>query len=356
MSEMKMCYTEDTEPPLGSLHEWKEQIKNSITTVEELKKHLDLRPEELVDELNLKFRVTHYYLSLIMKNPTSALRKCVIPTRHESVVADDEETDPLDEEMYMPVPGLVHKYPDRVLFLVTNFCSTNCRYCTRSRIIDDAKQTMDFEARLEYIRNRTEIRDVLLSGGDPLTCSDEVLEHLLIELRKIKHVEIIRIGTKMPVVCPSRITTDFCNMLKKYHPVWMNIHFTHPDEITEECKAACNRLADAGVVLGSQTVLLKGVNDNHTTMKKLMHELVMIRVRPYYLYSCDKIAGSSHFRTDIQTGLDIISKLRGYTSGFCVPDFVVDSKIGKIATSQDNIRKFGDKHVLLGYRGDTVLY
>jgi len=243
-----------------------------------------------------------------------------------------EESDPLDEENDSPVPGLVHRYPDRVLFLVTNFCSTYCRYCTRSRMVGKPKEhcvSLDrWEKAIDYIAKTKTVRDVLLSGGDPLTLSDERIEWLLSRLRKIPHVEIVRIGRKVPVVLPMRITKELVRMVKKYHPLWMNIHFSHPDELTAETKYACERLADAGIPLGSQTVLLKDVNDSVDVIKNLMHGLLQMRVRPYYLYQCDPIPGSAHFRTPVKKGIEIIEGLRGHTTGLAVPNFVIDAPGG----------------------------
>ena len=226
---------------------------------------------------------------------------------------------------------LVHRYPDRVLFLVTDFCSSYCRYCTRSHMIagkGKSHASSDWDEALKYIREHSEIRDVLLSGGDPLTLPDEKLRYLFSELRSIPHVEIIRIGTKVPVVLPQRITPALVRLLRKFHPLYISIHFTHPEEITPEVSQACNRLADAGIPMGSQTVLLKGINDDPGVFKTLMHELLKIRVRPYYLYQCDPVPGSAHFRTPVDKGIEIIRSLRGFTSGYAVPHFVIDAPGG----------------------------
>ena len=309
--------------------------------LQDLKIELDLLEEEKIDNIsNLPLRITPYFLNLIKNDATGILRKTVIPTINERFYSPDESKDPLEEEAHS-VKGtcLVHKYPDRVLFTVTNFCSTYCRYCTRSRVVGGhtnySKQQIDNS--IEYIRNHTEIRDVLISGGDPLTMSTESLEYILKKVRNINHVEMIRIGTKVPVVMPQRITDELCDMLKKYHPLYISIHFIHPLEITKECADACNKLADAGIPLRSQTVLLKGINDDVETMKKLMHELLKIRVSPYYIYACDKILGSSHFRSTIKKGIEIISGLRGFTSGYAIPTFIVDTKYGKIPVYPETI-------------------
>ena len=281
----------------------------------------------------LPVSITPYYASLLdPDDPSDPLRRCVVPVVDECLHTEGEEEDPLCEDVDSPVPGIIHRYPDRVLFLVTDICSTYCRYCTRSRIIERSKHHLinleKWEKAIQYIAGNKNVRDVLLSGGDPLTLSDEKLEWLLMRLHKIPHIELIRIGTKVPVVLPQRITTALTAMLKKYHPLWMSIHITHPKELTPEMSAACIRLADAGIPLGSQTVLLADINDDVETMTRLVHGQLQIRVRPYYLYQCDPIPGSSHFRTPIRKGLDIIQGMRGYTTGYAVPTYVVDAPGG----------------------------
>lgn len=308
---------------------WQWQIKNSITDYSKLEELFDVKLDaKSLIEKKLPFRITPYYASVVYNS--HELRKTVIPTYNELLISEGEELDPLDEEEDSPVSGLVHRYPDRVLFLVTSFCSTNCRYCTRSRIIskESNKNKTNWKMAIDYIKNHNEIRDVLISGGDPLTLSDSTLDFLLHEIRTIKHVEIIRIGTKVPVVLPMRVTKNLLNILKKYHPLYMSIHFTHPDEISSDVKKACNNLADAGIPLGSQTVLLKDINNNPIVMKKLFHELLKIRVKPYYLYQCDPIIGSAHFRTEVEEGLNIIESLRGWTSGYAIPHYVIDAPGG----------------------------
>ena len=256
----------------------------------------------------------------------------MVPVSNEYLRSPGEADDPLGEDRHSPVPGLVHRYPDRVLFLVTRFCSTYCRYCTRSRMVGSAPEyhfdRVRWERCIEYIEATPTVRDVLLSGGDPLTLADESLEWLIWRLRRIRHVEFIRIGTKVPAVLPQRITPALTRMLKRYHPLWMSIHCTHPDELTPEMAQACERLADAGIPLGSQTVLLAGINDQLETMRRLLHGLLQIRVKPYYLYQCDPITGSAHFRTPVQAGLDIIHGLRGHTTGYAVPTYVIDAPGG----------------------------
>jgi len=317
---------------------WKWQLSHSITNVAQLTRIVDLTDDELRaisgERGVLPLRITPYYASLLSKSdPSQPLRRCVIPVTAEHHRCFGEADDPLLEENDSPVPGIVHRYPDRVLFLATGFCSTYCRYCTRSRMVGDANRIHQFSTAvwneaIAYIEQTPAIRDVLVSGGDPLTMPDSKIEYLLARLRRIPHIEIIRIGTKVPVVLPQRITLKLVNMLKKYHPLFMSIHFTHPDEITPEVSHACTRLADAGIPLGSQTVLLKGINDSVETMRTLFHGLLKIRVRPYYLYQCDPILGSGHFRTTVERGLEIIRGLRGHTSGYAVPQFVVDAPGG----------------------------
>ncbi|OGT05865.1 MAG: lysine 2,3-aminomutase [Gammaproteobacteria bacterium GWF2_41_13] len=318
-------------------NDWRWQLKNRITSMFELKRFLNLSEDEIkafyVGQDRLPLSITPYYLSLIdPNNADQPLRKSVIPTQQEFIRSIGDQNDPLAEEHDSPVSGLVHRYPDRALFLVTNTCSVYCRYCTRSRMVGECVAEpltrTDWENAIQYIADHSQIRDVLLSGGDPLTMDDATLEWLLSRLRKIPHVEMIRIGTKTPAVLPQRITPALCKMLKKYHPLYLSLHFTHPDELTKETAKACERLADAGIPLGSQTVLLTDINDNVETMKKLMQGLLRIRVKPYYIFQCDPIIGSGHFRTPIEKGLEIIAGLRGHTSGYAVPAYVIDAPGG----------------------------
>ncbi|MCX8124337.1 MAG: KamA family radical SAM protein [Spirochaetes bacterium] len=316
-------------------NDWRWQIANRIRTYEQLSAILDLSQSEvdaITSHTQLPMSITPYYASLIDRtNPNDPIRRCVVPTIHELSHNAGESNDPLSEDEDSPVPGLVHRYPDRVLFLVTDFCSTYCRYCTRSRIVGRSNCILpnkNWDAALRYIAEHTQIRDVLISGGDPLTMNDSMIEYLLNRLRAIPHVEIIRIGTKVPAVLPQRITHSLVSMLRKYHPLWINIHFTHPNEITPETMKACNRLANAGIPLGSQTVLLKGINDSVDVLKKLYHLLLQCRVRPYYLYQCDPIVGSYHFRTSVAKGIEMIAGLRGHTTGLAVPHYVIDAPGG----------------------------
>lgn len=346
-----------------SLKDWKWQLRNSITTLPALESKIELTPEEKAAiSPSLPLRITPYYLDVITRlDHNHPLRRCVIPSSLELQENDNEYDDPLNEEKHSPVRGIVHKYPDRVLFLVTNFCSNNCRYCTRSRIIEKDSYTFggsDYWEAIKYITEHTEIRDVLISGGDPLTMSDSRLKDLLTAIRKIDHVEIIRIGTKVPVVMPQRITPALVKMLSKFHPLFMSIHFTHPDEITPEVTKACTMLADAGIPLGSQTVLLNGVNDSTGVLKQLFHKLLTIRVRPYYIYQMDRIKGGDHFRCELDTMVNIMKELVGFTSGLAVPDFIIDTEIGKIPLRLDYVTRDVDgKYTLNSFeKRKSIIY
>jgi lysine 2,3-aminomutase len=349
-------------------NDWRWQLQNRISDVDSLKKVINLSEDE---ERAIRFAagqlplaITPYYASLLDKeNSDQPIRRTVVPVEAERIKCPGEEDDPLGEDNDSPVPGLVHRYPDRVLFLVTDFCSTFCRYCTRSRLVCNGHKTGFNAARwgraIEYIENNPSIRDVLISGGDPLTLSNESIEWLLFRLKKIPHIEMLRIGTKAPVVLPQRITPALARMLKKYHPLWMSIHFTHPDEITPEVSQACERLSDAGIPLGSQTVLLSGINDNVETVKKLVHGLLNIRVKPYYLYQCDPISGSGHLRTPVEKGIEIIQGLRGHTTGYGVPSYVIDAPGGggKIPLIPDYVAgRDGDYLLLKNHMGRIYRY
>jgi|AGTN01.3.fsa_nt_gi KamA family protein len=352
--------------PLSDWNNWKWQLRNSFTSLGQLSQIIALSGAEkqvlLSQGTYLPFRLTPYYASLLSDpHYGSAIRKAMIPTIHELDIADGEHSDPLNEEASSPVPHLVHRYPDRVLFLATGFCSAYCRYCTRTHMV--AKEKVHFnrswEPALQYIREHKEIRDVLISGGDPLTMPDRMLEQLLTELRAIPHVEILRIGTKVPVVLPQRITPQLTGMLKQFHPLMISIHFMHSVELTPETSEACIRLADAGMPLGSQTVLLKGINDDIDIMKKLMQGLLKIRVRPYYLYQCDPIPGSAEFRIPVQKGLEIIHGLRGFTSGYAVPHYVIDAPGGggKIPLLPEYVQGWENGNIILkNYEGKIFFY
>jgi lysine 2,3-aminomutase len=349
-------------------NDWHWQLQNRITTQQDISRIVTLSSTEKAafDRAGgtLPFAVTPYYASLINPDdPDSAIRRTMLPDFREAITSPGEAVDPLAEDDTSPVPGLVHRYPDRVLFLVTNHCSAYCRYCTRTRIMSNGTQhsasPFNWQAALRYIRTHTEIRDVIISGGDPLTLSDHKLEWLLKALRDIPHVEILRIGTKAPVVLPQRITPNLVRMLEKYHPLYMSIHFTHPDELTPEVQKACSMLTGTGIPLGSQTVLLAGINDDPDVMKRLMLGLLRFRVRPYYLYQCDPIIGSAHFRTSVAAGLQIIRSLRGHTSGYAVPTYVIDAPGGggKIPLLPEYARGYeGDDLVLENYAGRTFRY
>jgi len=338
-------------------HDWKWQVKNSITNTERLLTVLGKKKNGTIinmPENHLPFRITPYYLYLLDCLPSDhPLYKTIIPTVDELNQIEGEKEDPLDEQKFSPVPNIVHRYPDRALFLVTNSCSTYCRYCTRSHMVskeDHVTATKaEWERGFQYIETHPEVRDVIVSGGDPLTLRDDQIEYILKRLRSIEHVEIIRIGTKVPVVLPMRITEELCNIFKKFHPLFMSIHFTHPDELSTETQKACNMLADAGIPLGSQSVLLKDINDNVECFRKLNKGLLKIRVRPYYIYQCDPIPGSLHFRTPIQTGLDIIKGLRGFTSGYAVPHYVIDAPKGggKIPLLPNYVKEIRDNEIIL---------
>lgn len=317
-------------------NDWKWQLRNRIETLEELKQYIDLTPEEeegvKTSLQTLRMSITPYYMSLVDPiDRNCPVRKQAIPTGRETHKSIADLLDPLHEDEDSPVPGLTHRYPDRVLFLITDMCSMYCRHCTRRRFAgqtDKSNSSDNIQAGIDYIANTPQIRDVLISGGDGLMVSDKKLESIIKRLREIPHVEIIRIGSRVPVVCPQRITDDLVNMLKKYHPIWLNTHFNHSKEITPEATEACNKLSNVGVPLGNQSVLLKGINDCTHIMKKLVHDLVKIRVRPYYIYQCDLSMGLEHFRTPVSKGIEIIESLRGHTSGYAVPTFVVDAPGG----------------------------
>jgi lysine 2,3-aminomutase len=316
--------------------DWRWQMKNRVTTLSGLERHLELTAEEragvLLAGTKLAMAVTPHYFNLIERdNPGCPIRRQVIPRIEEGWDSPYEMADPCGEDAAMPVPGLVHRYPDRALFLVTDRCASYCRYCTRSRVVSGVGEQelhTDFEQAFQYLEKHTEIRDVLLSGGDALILSDDRLEGLLKRLRAIRHIQFLRIGTRVPIFLPQRITPQLCAMLEKYHPLWMSVHVNHPRELTVEVRDALGRLAGAGIPLGNQSVLLAGVNDDAETMRQLVHRLLMCRVRPYYLYQCDLIRGSSHLRAPVAKGVEIIESLRGFTTGYAVPQFVIDAPGG----------------------------
>lgn len=348
-------------------NDWLWQLTHTIRSLDDLKKVVNLTPEEeegvRISTQTIPLNITPYYASLMNPDdPRCPIRMQSVPVSAELLKTKYDLEDPLHEDEDSPTPGLTHRYPDRVLFLVTNQCSMYCRYCTRRRFSGQVGMGVpkkQLDDAIAYIRNTPEVRDVLLSGGDGLLINDNILEYILKNLRAIPHVEIIRIGTRAPVVFPQRITEHLCSIIKKYHPVWLNTHFNHPLEMTEEAKKSCAMLADAGVPLGNQSVILAGINDSTYIMKKLMHDLVKIRVRPYYIYQCDLSEGIGHFRAPVSKGLEIIEALRGHTSGYAVPTFVVDAPGGggKIALQPNYlISQSQDKVILRNYEGVIVGY
>jgi len=341
------------------MEEWIRLARETITNPEKLAEILDLDVKE-VRRVHKEFplRVNPYYLGLIEKKD-DPIWKQVIPDVREIISTGVE--DPLAEEEDSPVSSIVHRYPDRVLFYVNYMCPVYCRFCTRKRKVGNPHSipSNGVELGLEYIRQHHEIRDVIISGGDPLMLSDGKVESILSELRKIEHVEIIRLGSRMPVALPQRITPELCSMLKKYHPLYLNTHFNHPAEITPESKKACEMLADAGIPLGNQSVLLRGVNDDAKVMKELVQKLLTIRVKPYYIYQADLVMGADHFRTSVAEGLEIIEALRGHTSGLAVPHYVIDAPKGggKIAIIPNPIISFDDNEIILkNYEGNIYNY
>jgi lysine 2,3-aminomutase len=348
-------------------NDWQWQTSHRIRSLSQLESMISLSNDERAaftrPETVLPLGITPYYMSLVSRDdPNQPIRRTVIPTVHETVRTAGEADDPLGEETMSPVPGLIHRYPDRVLLLLSDFCSTYCRYCTRSRVVGHGAihpSRNRLERAFAYIEQTPSIRDVLLSGGDPLMLGEEKLSWILSRLRQIPHVEIVRIGTKVPAVLPQRITPRLVRMLRRFHPLWMSLHFTHPDECTPESLRACTLLADAGIPLGSQTVLLKGVNDDVEIMRSLVHNLLKMRVRPYYLYQCDPITGSAHFRTPIEKGLEIIRGLHGFTTGYAVPTYVVDAPGGggKIPLMPDYVvGREDDALVLRNYKNQLYRY
>lgn len=347
-------------------NDWRWQLSHRLNTVEDFEKVLTLTDSErkALSAQNLfRVEITPYFVSLIdPEDPNDPVRKQVIPTAAEIQPFTGMMEDSLAEDRHSPVPGLVHRYPDRVLMLVTTQCASYCRYCTRSRIVGDPTATFsrsEFEAQIEYLQRTPQVRDVLLSGGDPLTMAPKILDELLRRLREIPHIEIIRIGSRVPVFMPMRVTDELCAMLEKYHPLWMNIHVNHPNEISAELAQAADKLTRAGIPLGNQSVLLAGVNDCVHIQRRLVHDLVRIRVRPYYLYQCDLVEGAGHFRTPVAKGIEIIEGLRGHTSGYAVPTFVVDAPGGggKIPVMPNYLIAQSDhKVVLRNYEGYISAY
>jgi lysine 2,3-aminomutase len=353
--------------PADDWNSWKWQLKNRITKLEQLEQYMQLTAEEragcLFAKDKLAMAITPYFFNLIdPEDPNCPVRRQVIPRSGEMQTSPEEMLDPVGEENTKPVDGIVHRYPDRVLFLVTDRCAAYCRYCTRSRLVSNAQDYNfhpEFESGLEYIRNHSEIRDVLLSGGDPLLLSDRKIDYLLSELNKIPHVEFVRIGSRIPVFLPQRVTPELCEIFKKHGPVWMSIHVNHPNECTHALRDACEQLTYAGVPIGNQSVLLRDVNDNPEVMQSLIHRLLMMRVRPYYLYQCDLITGSAHLRADPRKGIEIIRSLRGHTTGYSIPQFVIDAPGGggKIPINPDYVKEItNDAIVMRNFNGDEYSY
>jgi len=370
--QLKACHSAGRgfwhEVPDADWNDWRWQLKHRVSSVDQLQRLMPtLTPDELAGAQlanhKLALAITPYFFTLI--DPADELcpiRRQVIPRVEETQTALWEMSDPCGEDSHSPVPGLVHRYPDRVLFLVTDRCAAYCRYCTRSRLVSNASG-YDFHPRFDeqiaYIRNHPEVRDVLLSGGDPLLLSDEKLEHLLSQLRAIPHVEFLRIGTRIPIFLPQRITPELCAMLKKYHPLFMSVHTNHPRELTIEVREALGRLADAGIPLGNQSVLLRQVNDDVTVMRALVQKLLMCRVKPYYVYQCDPISGSAHLRTTVAKGLEIMEGLRGHTTGYAVPTYVIDAPGGggKVPVNPEYVlSRAADRVVIRNFEGKVFEY
>ncbi len=345
---------------MEKMEQWTIDLRNSITSGEMIAANHDVEAEEIGAVCKVyPMRIPRYYYDLIEAKEDPIWMQSV-PSVSELLDQSSPE-DPLNEEEDSPVPRLTHRYPDRVLMLITDRCPMYCRFCTRKRMVGRATAVSEktIAMGIDYIRSHKEIRDVLLSGGDPLMVSDRKLERIISRLRSIRHVEIIRIGTRFPCVLPSRITDALCNMLKKYHPIYVNTHFNHPREITPQAREACERLAEAGIPLGCQSVLMKGVNDDPATLKELMHKLLAMRVRPYYLYQADLTRGTNHFRTRVETGMQIMQELRGYTTGLAVPHFVIDAPGGggKIPLMPDYVVKFDEKELILrNFEGKQYCY
>ena len=342
--------------------DWKQQLVNRITTPARLAEYIALNESEkdaMGGGLALPFAVTPYYAGRLSNSP--ALRRTVVPAPEERFSSEGEQDDPLGEEVHRATPHLIHTYPDKVLFLVTTFCSTYCRYCTRSRLLGESGAhgvSKDFEESFRYIEAHPEIRDVLVSGGDPLTLPDAVLDKLLTRIRSIPHVRTVRIGSKVPAVLPMRVTDELCALLRR-HRVWLSLHFTHADELTSETEAACRRFSDHGIAMVSQTVLLKGVNDDVESLTKLFYGLLEINVKPYYLLQCDPVSGSAHFRTPVEQGISLIRALHGHLSGLAVPQYVVDAPGGggKVPLlSMEQLRRDGDRIIVRNHSGREYFY
>src|SRR5271168_5171973 len=348
-------------------NDWQWQMRNSVKSLDHLTGKIELTGEEhagvLLANTKLAMGITPYFFNLIDPFDTACpIRRQVIPRIEEMTYEPGDMADPCGEDHAMPVPGLVHRYPDRVLFLVTDRCASYCRYCTRSRVVSGVGEQelhIDFEQAYRYLEAHTEVRDVLLSGGDALLLSDDKLRGILRRLRAIEHIEFVRIGTRVPIFLPQRVTPELCRMLQEFHPLWMSVHVNHPRELTTEVEAALERLVNHGIPLGNQSVLLKGVNDDLDVMRALVHKLVMCRVRPYYIYQCDLIHGSAHLRTSVAKGIEIIEGLRGHTTGYAVPQFVIDAPGGggKVPINPEYVlSRDADRVVIRNYEGIVFEY
>lgn len=351
----------------ASWDDYKWQMRHRINSLHALEQHINLTEQErsgiILSGNRLAMSITPHFINLVDKDdPNCPIRRQIIPRIEESLDDPTELADPCGEDSHMPVPGLVHRYPDRVLFLVTDHCASYCRYCTRSRVVSGVGEQhleTQWEAAFEYLEKTPQVRDVLLSGGDPLIFSDSRLEKVISRLAAIPHIQFIRIGTRIPIFMPQRITDSLCAMLKKYHPLFLSVHVNHPRELTTEVKEALGKLVDAGIVIGNQSVLLKGVNDDVTIQRALVHKLLMCRVRPYYLYQCDLIKGSSHLRTSVAKGIEIIEGLRGHTSGYAIPQYVIDGPGGggKIPVNPNYITQRDEQRITLrNYEGKEFIY
>ena len=350
--------------------EWdsaKWQLKNRVSSLEDIESRITLSDEEragiLLSGTKLATAVTPHYFNLIdPEDPLDPIRRQVIPRIEETWEDPAEMADPCGEDSHMPVPGLVHRYPDRVLFLVTDRCAAYCRYCTRSRVVSgagDQQLEMNHEAAYKYLEKHTEIRDVLLSGGDPLLLSNGKLDKILTRLRQIPHIEFVRIGSRIPIFLPQRIDDELCKMLQKHHPLGLSIHTNHPRELTTEVRSALERLANHGVMIGNQSVLLKHVNDDEIVMRALVQKLLLCRTRPYYLYQCDLIQGSSHLRASVKKGVEIIESMRGHTTGYAIPQYVIDAPGGggKVPVNPDYVLQHDDERVIIrNYEGEVFEY
>ncbi len=355
--------------PLAAYHwnDWKWQMKNSIKSAEKLSGYINLSTNE-INQIKMclgsfKMAITPYYASLIdFNNPDCPIRKQCVPRIEENCIFPFEKADPLNEDETSPVKNIVHRYPNRVLFLVTHNCAMYCRHCTRKRVVGDSENSIseyEIKAAIEYIKNNEMIEDVIISGGDPLTLSDDKIDRILGDISKIAHVKIIRIGTRTPVVLPMRITPKLISVLKKHSPLYINTHFNHPKEITPLSRKACLDLANAGIPLGNQNVLLKGINDNADVLKELYMNLLSMKVKPYYMYQCDLSLGLNHFRCDINEGIELMKKLQGKISGMAIPKFVVDAPEGggKIPILANNIvSSDGNEYTMKNYLGDNYIY